>query len=73
MFESTIVLIDPFFSAIHSSKGSDIKDAVELFKSSVWQQGWGADQKVMRDYGDWSVYEKLSSTRLEYRGLMKDI
>lgn len=50
-----------------------MKDAVESFKSSMWKQGWGADDKVMKKYGDFGVYEKLPNGSLKYLGLMKDI
>jgi len=71
--QTKIVLIDSVFSAIFHCSGDNLKDAVESFKSSVWQQGWGADEKVMREYGDLRVYKKLANSSLLYLGLMKDI
>lgn len=68
-----IVLIDALFSAIHHAQGDCLKDAIESFKSSVWQQGWGADDRVMNKYGDFGVYEKLPNGSLKYLGVMKDI
>lgn len=68
-----IVLIDSLFSAIFHAQGDNLKDAVESFKSSVWQPGWNADERVMREYGNWNVYKKLANGSLEYSGLMKDI
>lgn len=65
-----IVLISPSFSEIRAARGTDLKDAIEAFKSSVWQQGWGADAKVMNDYGDWLVYERREDQSLEYWGQM---
>ncbi len=68
-----IVLINSRFSVIFHCSGDNLKDAVECFKSSVWQQGWGADERVRREYGDLRVYKKLANGSLEYSGLMKDI
>lgn len=39
-------------------------DVIDSFKSSVWQQGWNAEQKFANLYGDWLVYEKPESSQL---------
>jgi hypothetical protein len=71
MFE--IVLIDPLFSQVKCDRGDDLKDAIASFKSSVWEQGWGAGERVMREYGDWSVYRKQDDNSLKYLGKLKNL
>lgn len=69
----TFVVIHPNFYDIKTIQGTDLKDAVEAFKSSVWQQGWGADERVMREYGDWGFYKKLDERCLTYCGSLRGL
>lgn len=53
-----IVLISPDFSGVIAAQGSDLKDAIEAFWSSVWEQGWNPDGKILGAYGDWTIYQE---------------
>jgi len=67
-----ITLISPDFTDIKNDEGDSVKEAIASFKSSVWRQGWGADERVMREYGDWLVYQRESNS-LTYLGVMSEI
>lgn len=67
-----IVLIDRDMSDIRSREGSDLKDAIEGFWSSVWEQGWNPDAQILKTYGDWTIFEHTPSGKLIPLGLLKD-
>jgi hypothetical protein len=51
---------------------NNVREAVLSFRSSVWEQGYGADERVTRLYGNWSVYLKNEAKNLEYLGVVND-
>jgi len=65
------LIISPDWDEIKQIGGDDVHDAVESFKSSVWTQGWDADGRVDRQYGDWIIFEKLSPTELIFQGTVR--
>lgn len=67
-----IVLIDRTMSQIRSQEGDDLKDAIEAFWSSVWEQGWNPDERILQTYGDWTVLIETPSGKLIPQGLLKD-
>lgn len=67
-----IVLVDPDYSRIHSSVGDDFRDAIQGLISSVWEQGYDANGRILRDYGYWFVYQEQSDGALHRLGLLED-
>ncbi len=68
-----IVLISPDFTQANIAKGDDIRDAIEEFWSSVWQQGYDADGRILHKYGDWTVYERVADGSLIPQGSLKTL
>lgn len=66
------LIISPAMDEIKEIEGADIYDAVDSFKSSVWEQGWDADGRVDRQYGDWMIFEKYSPTEMVSRGTVRN-
>lgn len=62
------VFLSPDFSESHKiGYGEDLQDAVECFISEKWRQGSGADERFIRRYGNWLVYEG-NDKHLTFRG-----
>jgi hypothetical protein len=51
------VLISPYMDSIKICEGDSVQNALRSFRSSVWKQGSGADERVNEEYGGWGVYE----------------
>jgi hypothetical protein len=68
-----IVLISPDSSGVRSSQGLNLNDAVEGFLSSVWEQGWNPDQKILDNYGHWIVYKKGDDGTLTPQGALSAV
>lgn len=72
MPEKTFVLISPEMDAIKACTGEEIFEALRDFRSSVWRQGWGADERVDEEYKDWLVFE-LETGNLYCRGTFAEL
>jgi hypothetical protein len=69
-----IVLIDRFFSRVRSTGQEEtLNDAISEFWSSVWEQGWNPDERILDAYGNWTVYQLNESGALIPLGLLKDL
>lgn len=67
------IFISPDFSEIRGNiSGENLKDAVMTFNSDVWQQGWGADERVLKLYGDWKIYGMDGANNLAYLAEVKE-
>lgn len=60
-------LISPRFDEIKKVSGDSLGDALESFRSEVWQQGYGADQKLYNTYQYYLIYEMYNNS-LTYKG-----
>lgn len=71
-----IVLIDPSFSDARSAQHyqeDTLEDAISNFWSSVWEQGWNPDKRILDIYGGWMVYQQNKSGALIPKGRLKDL
>lgn len=67
-----IVLMDRNMSECRSQQGDDIRDAIEGFWSSIWEQGYDPDAKILEVYGDWTIFEETPSGKLIPLTQLKD-
>lgn len=67
------IFISPNFSEIKGHiTGENPKDAVSSLNSEVWRQGWNADERVLKLYGDWRIYEIDGANNLIYLAEVKE-
>lgn len=71
-----IILIDPYFCNAYpydDKEEETLKNAIESFWSSVWEQGGDPDGKILSTYGDWTVYIKEADGTLKPQGMLEDL
>jgi hypothetical protein len=76
-----LVLLEPASEARYSREalgaqivqGDSMGDALQMFHSDVWEQGWDADERVMNRYGKYKVYRYGGDEHLFYEGTFEQL